>query len=134
MRYENWPILLNDYVLSCAKKPFVWGEHDCCMFAAGAVSQMTGVDYAAAFRGLYSTREEAEQILAERGGLENIVSELLGPPIELPFAQRGDVVIREEDEGFALGIVLGTVAAFTGGAGLVFLPTLTSGLKAWRVE
>ena len=60
--------------------PFEWGECDCCLFAADVVRDLTGVDYAAEFRGRYSTKIGAARLIKPHGDLEGFVSSVLGPP------------------------------------------------------
>jgi hypothetical protein len=50
-RYEDWPQRLVAAIEAARGRPFSWGAMDCCLFAADVVLAMTGVDYAAGFRG-----------------------------------------------------------------------------------
>ena len=50
---------LNDFLVTHAHQPFVWGTNDCCTFPADAIEAFTGTDLAADFRGKYSTEAEA---------------------------------------------------------------------------
>ncbi len=103
------------------------------MFAAGVVRDLTGADFAAPFRDAYADRDGAGLVLAEMGGVEAIATAFLGAPLEKPaFAQRGDVVMVQTDEGPALGICDGANAWLAGPRGLVHRPMLYW-LKAWRV-
>lgn len=125
MRAEAWPeILANE--IAVADRPFVWGEWDCCLFAAHVVHAMTGEDFAKTFRG-YRTKNEALKLLQKYGGVSGIASKFL-TEIPTTFACRGDVV--EIDA--ALGICIGQWSMFLTETGLVKLPTLDS-VRAWSV-
>ena len=116
------------------------GVNDCCMFAADAVLEITGVDVAAAFRG-YRTHEEATSIVQSFGGFaemcDAIASKFGVPEVRLSFAQRGDLVLVQIDENsFALAIVDmdGIHAVTPGQYGLLSIGLLgKTCLKAWRI-
>ncbi len=132
-RFEDWPRRLAAAIEAARGRPFSWGEHDCALFAAGVVRELTGEDLAASFRGRYRSKAEAVAILGARGGLEAVATSALGAPLGTPaLAQRGDVVLVQTDEGLALGICCGPHAAVTGPQGLAFAP-MPAWLKAWRV-
>lgn len=132
-RREDWPLRLNAAIEAARERPFSWGKQDCCMFAAGVVRDLTGKDLAAPFRDAYAGRDEAGLLLAELGGVEALATAFLGEPLPGPaFAQRGDVVMVQTDEGPALGICDGAAAWFPGPRGLVHRP-MGDWRKAWRV-
>ena len=54
-RHSNWTAPLIEYLAAAARRPFKPGHHDCALFAAGAVAAMTGTDFAAQWRGRYTT-------------------------------------------------------------------------------
>lgn len=130
IRRQDWPLRLNAWLDSARQRPFVWGTHDCVMAAADAVKGMTDKDPAQAWRGQYATRTGAARVLLENGGLEGMVCEALGAPLENPrFAQRGDLVLVDTGaEGPAIAVVVGAEAAGPGLEGVVFAP-----MKDWRV-
>ena len=59
MRVEGWEKILHDTLETMKERPFVWGTFDCCLFAADIVQALTGVDYAAGYRGTYHSEAEA---------------------------------------------------------------------------
>ena len=133
-RLEDWPERLAAYVDARRSALFVWGEHDCVLFAAGAIEAITGVDVAADARGGYSTGPQALRWLDDRP-LEAVVTRRLGQPVSGAFAQRGDVALVTSDyPGFdhALAVVLGPHLAVPGARGLVYR-RLTDAIVAWRV-
>lgn len=129
MRFENWPVLLADFIESRRVAPFQWGERDCCLFAADAVAAMTGRDFAEQFRGAYDSALSAHRLINDAGGVPALVP---FDEIDPGFAQRGDVVMLNEDGHYVLGVHLGSVIAAQGVDGAVFVPPVAA-LKAWRV-
>lgn len=136
-RREDWPARLNALIEASLRRPFAWGAHDCCLFAAAAVQAMTGVDPAEDLRGTYKTPAGAARALKRYGGVEGAAATFAGahgfaeiPPL---LAQRGDVVLLATPNGPALGVIdlRGHIAA-TGPEGLIFQPP-TAALRAWRI-
>jgi len=139
MRKQGWPEILAAEIEAHRNRPFEWGVHDCALFAADVVQAMTDVDYSGKFRGRYSTEAEANELLERMGGLEAIATDALGEPLDNPrFAQRGDVILINNDRCFprgmeALGICIGHKCAYVGKKGLIFL-SMKDWQKAWRVR
>lgn len=107
-RKPNWRTLLAAYVEQVAHKPFAWGEHDCALFAAGAVEAMTGEDIAAGYRGRYKTLAGGRRMLKRKGfdthaDLAASLFEVVHPS----SAQVGDLAAIEVEGGMALGVVQG---------------------------
>lgn len=96
---------LLEFVESRKDVPFEWGKQDCCLFAADAVVAMGGEDYAAPYRGKYSTEIGAKRLLSKsaKDGLNGLISDIL-EPIDKNMAQRGDVVLFDGGNGDTLGI------------------------------
>lgn len=133
MRVHDWPERLNAAIEAVRDRPFEWGRHDCCLFAADIVLAMTGCDHAADYRGTYKTAHGAKRALIKRGyaSIEQALDELF-VRVDCRLAQRGDLVVTESD-GLAVGIHLGSGLAFVSEKGLEFLP-VSEALIAWRVE
>ncbi len=55
--------LVSDYLAKCRSRLFVRGEWDCAIFVADVLQILTGKDFAAGYRGGYSDREGAIEIL-----------------------------------------------------------------------
>jgi hypothetical protein len=141
-RHGNWQSLLQKHLESQRDLPFVWSEHDCSMFVADVILAHTGVDIAAEFRGKYtdaasakevihtvtggSTVEDAAAYVAKQHGMKELTSVL--------YAQRGDMVILDTEEGPAVGIVHlnGQHAVFVAQDGLHKVE-VTKCRRAWRV-
>ena len=133
MRHGDWSTALALYLESCTDKPFKWGEHDCCLFAANAVVAMGGQDYAADFRGKYRTKTGALRALKRygKGDIASTMTALLGEPCAPLQASRGDFVLLENQGDPALGIVFNGIW-FVGLNGLV-KAQLSDALMFWRV-
>lgn len=132
-RHQDWPTRLNACIQAARARPFVWGEHDCCLFAADCVLAMTGEDLAAPWRGTYHTEWGAARVLTEQGGLHAIIIRALGYPLASPaLARRGDLVIVETEGRLALAVVSGAHAHAPGPRGLADVP-MDRWLQAWRV-
>jgi len=135
-RREDWPSHLAHELEAAYKRPFVWGEHDCCLFAANVVMAMTGIDGAADLRGRYKTRVGAARVIAKHGGLFGVVNEICARhgfiEINPKSAQRGDVVLLENDGAEALGIAAGTRIAAAGPDGLMYV-AWSRAITAWRI-
>lgn len=135
-RLEDWPTRLNQAIQAARWRPFVWGEHDCCLFAANVVRAMTGNDPAADLRGRYRSRSGAGRLIKDAGGLDALVDRMARAaglsPIPVAYAHRGDPVLVETEGGPALGICCGPRIACATHEGLVFVDRARA-LKAWRV-
>lgn len=119
----NLDIDLYDY-LEKANKPFEWGEHDCCTFAANWAKPDALKKYN------YSTKIGAGRMLKKHGGVEGIASTWLQEK-PVAFAQRGDIVSIEIHGNIVLGICAGIKSWFLSENGLVALKTEEC-KKAWQ--
>lgn len=79
---------------AAARRPFVWGEHDCVTFAARCWLARTGVDALAGFA--WGSEAEAAVLLAQMGGLRAAVTSRLGEPVAPLLAAMGDVVLAQD--------------------------------------
>ena len=115
-------------------RPFEWGVHDCCTFAARAVQLQTGHDALGALA--WFSELDAARLLRDLGGLRAAVSAALGQPVEPLLARSGDVVLATDPHDAShrhlLAVCHGGVLLVPGAYGLVALP-ITAGLCAWRV-
>jgi hypothetical protein len=138
-RRADWPGRLAAAIEAGRKTGFVWGENDCCLFAANVVLAMTGYDPARGMRG-YTTAAGAAAKLKQHGGVAAIAADGAmrhgWPEIPPAEARRGDVVLVEDNNGAALGVVdlsgrwiIQPAAA----KGLAARPLLRAGLRAWRI-
>lgn len=131
-RRPDWPQRLESALEAARAQPFVWGEHDCVLFATRVAAELTGVDRAAPWRGRYRNQFGAEKILRQAGGLAVLVTRQFGDPMPVERARRGDLLLACRDTGMAVGVCVGTRGAFAGPEGLAFLP-LNQCVQAWLI-
>jgi hypothetical protein len=138
-RFDDWPARLDTALTEARTRPFEWGGgnggQDCCLFPADVVKALTGVDFAAEYRGQYHSQFGAVRIMRKiaGGGVDAVATRALGEPLPFPLmAQRGDVVAFAASLGLSLGICLGARIAATGPEGLTFV-SITDALMAWHV-
>jgi hypothetical protein len=129
-RLPDWPMRLHALVVAATAKPFAWGAHDCCTWAADAVQAITGIDHAADLRGTYSTQAQAGAVLAQHGGLRGVAGRA-GPAIRPLFARPGDVGLLRDGTP-KLAVCAGDCWLVVGTHGLVRKPLQDAAL-AWGV-
>ena len=150
MRVNNWSGELYAFLDRASEEPFVWGSHDCCLFAVDAVRAVTGEDPARWFRGRYTTSSGAVRTLrrylsnppSERERLleEVLVKVFSGfPQISEGFASRGDLVFFRDlpdtlgDWSYGvLGVCLGQNTAVAAGPGFALAETGDADV-VWKV-
>lgn len=132
MRHPNWTTRLPETLQKAMQKPFSWGEHDCCLFAADCVIAACDFDPCESVRGRYKTRAGAARVLkAEFGDLESGLSGFFNE-IEPATAFRGDIVMFIGPEGKTLGVLWANkIWSMTEGGAM---PVDHQPIKAWRVE
>jgi hypothetical protein len=107
-RYSFWRTALFDYVHAVSARQFQWGQHDCALFAAGAVQAMTGEDFASKYRGRYKTLKGGFGLLKKAGFANHAdMAASLLEEVHPSLAQVGDVAAIEENGAIGLGIVQG---------------------------
>jgi len=107
-RYADWRTRLSVYLHEVAHKPFQWGEHDCALFAAGAVQAMTGEDFASDHRAKYKTLIGGLRRLKQVGFADHAeMAASIFDECHPSSAHVGDLAAIETDEGIALGVVQG---------------------------
>lgn len=122
--------LLTRFIEERRRMPFAWGLNDCCFFASDWVLLATGKDFAAEYRGKFSSALPALRYLKDHGGVEAFVERAGGKRIDPRLARRGDVVARDVGSGIGLGVCIGALAAFVAEDGLRFAD-FSSG-SCWR--
>ncbi len=133
-RKADWEHRLTEVVAKAETRPFQWGRHDCCAFAARCVKAQTGDDFFAPFRGKYRSGAGSIRALREHGAgtVEATFTAALGDPVPVLRAKRGDIVF----DGEAVGLMWQGHALFVGQEGdrpgLVRVP-LSKLVHAWRV-
>ncbi|MBE5251833.1 DUF6950 family protein [Mixta mediterraneensis] len=132
MKNSDWQKSLVTLIKAAEKWPFLWGEHDCCLFAADCVKAMCGEDFAAEFRGTYDSETGAKKALLRGGGsLEKVMARFLDE-VKPALAQRGDIAVIENAGRRCAGVIYGGAVWVPGERGLVGLRVKP--LSAWRVR
>lgn len=108
-KLDGWQDRLDRLVAQATRKPFVWGSHDCGLWAASAVEAQTGVDFAAGFRGRYDSFEAALKLLRAAGYEDHVALAAAHlPEIPVAFARVGDIAAVDfESAGMTLTVVAG---------------------------
>ena len=128
-RLPDWEQRLADYLAGVLNTPHRFGSHDCALHGANAVLAQTGHDYAAAYRGRYTTELGAARALRKHGaGSLQATFDVQLPVINPALAQRGDLVMAQE----AIGVCVGGHAMFAGAQGLERIAR-TEWSRAWKV-
>jgi hypothetical protein len=132
MRLKDWNSRFAGLVSAVQARPFAWGEHDCCLWAADAVQALTGADPAGDLRGTYQTEQGAARVLLRIGGLV-AAGARCGCEIDLRRVIAGDVgLVRWPDGVECLGVRGAKAWICVGESGLVWLPD-NSASRAWGV-
>ena len=132
MKHPDWHNRLIAVIRAAEKRPFLWGEHDCCLFAADCAEAMTGDNFADGWRGTYDSETGAKKALLRGGGsLEKVLAKYLDE-VPVKMAQRGDIAVVENAATRCAGVIYGGAVWVPGENGLVCLKTKP--LSAWRVR
>ena len=132
MKHPDWHNRLIAVIRAAEKRPFLWGEHDCCLFAADCAEAMTGDNFADGWRGTYDSVTGAKKALLRGGGsLEKVLTKYLDE-VPVKMAQRGDIAVVENAGTRCAGVIYGGVVWVPGETGLVCLRIKP--LSTWRVR
>lgn len=114
-----------------ARRPFAWGRNDCVRLAAAAVRAQTGRRVLGGLT--WRSRQAADALLEQEGGVEAAVSKRL-TPIAPALAARGDIAgVPDDAFGIRLMIVEGTLLVGPGARGLVRMPR-SAMTHAWSAD
>lgn len=134
MRIQRWEKILAEYIENEAQIPFEWGVSDCLMFAGNAAYAITGHDPIAEARGQYHDLRTAAELSANLGIKTEEIFDRFYERGEIPYARRGDIVLKNHNNGATFGIVYNGKAVFRlEGLGLVYEPLRSVGMT-WRVD
>ena len=104
MKKIDWQQSLLEEFKAASGRPFVWGESDCCLFAADCVMAQSGIDPAASYRGSYDSALGARKaLLRQHGDIEAAFAAVL-QEVTPALVQRGDVVTFDGPLGVTAGI------------------------------
>jgi len=134
MRRADWLAQLTQQINASIELPFEYGSHDCCIFAAKCVDAMTDGQIAEHLREAYADRRTAVRFLASFDSLRDAVTAHVGEPMtNVLMASRGDVVLFEDSDQYALGVCIGAQFVAASNIGVVYHP-MTRVTHAWKVE
>tara|TARA_R110000824_G_scaffold176097_3_gene354902 strand:- start:3375 stop:4037 length:663 start_codon:yes stop_codon:yes gene_type:complete len=149
IKAEDWEMKLNLFFADRVYSKFEWGKSDCCMFMADAVMEMTGVDVGEFFRGKYSDRKTAFDMMKKYSGgsiaetLDKIADVYGFREIDPSLMDVGDIAtIRAKAEdpiayrrsnGIATGISLKKTNLLSAGLEGLTYSQNPDIVKAWRV-
>lgn len=123
-RLPDWQPRLHRWLLTVPGRRVQPGQHDCCLFMAGAIAAQTGIDLAAPWRGRYTTMSGGRRIL-RKAGYEDHVALVAAHLAEghVSAARPGDIAIVPTEDGPAGGVVQGGAVYVLGQTGrLVLVP------------
>lgn len=112
IRKPGWIAAYHDVIEDIRRTPFDWSAHECATgLAARVVEAITGHDFAAEYRGRYTTAAGAYRVMRHAGfeNLADLAASCL-PEYEHPSqAHIGDIVAIEDSSifTFVLGVVSG---------------------------
>jgi len=134
LRPADWSARLVDYIEQVRHIDFVWGENDCALMASAWVEELIGHDPASDFRGRYTTEMGAIRALKRygTGTLLSTFEGIVGPVCAPAQVRRGDIVGLVTEQGEALGICVGAMAATTGPTGFNLM-RLLSAECGWKI-
>lgn len=136
------------YMADAHEKRWSWGEHDCFLFAAGAVQAYTGVDHMATLRG-YGDETGAAILLQERFGTLSlrlaflaVAARACAQPVCSGHVLDGDVACvswphkfihaHQIDQSTGLGVFYHGRAVVCSPAGLLRVPMGHRVIDVWR--
>lgn len=118
--------------------PFIWGQHDCCLFAADMFQTTTGVDPVPHLRGKYATALQAKRLLKAVGtptveSVADAAAKRLGvKEVDPAHASLGAIGIVKHNKLTMLALVVDERVVVPGDSELVFLPRSLI-TQAWAV-
>ncbi|MEO9612641.1 MAG: hypothetical protein ABJG86_09690 [Nitratireductor sp.] len=133
-RLPDWRARLSAYLDRVKHRPFDEVAFNCGLFPAGAVAAMTGIDFAADYRGYKTMAGQLRRLrregFADHAALAGTVFETIHPS----RARLGDLAAFAVDDplGVALGIVNGERSFVLRPDGLGTIATLTA-QRAFKV-
>ena len=112
--------MLITYAAEAGQQPFRPGRHDCALFAAGWVKQVTCRDLARGWRSTYRSLQRGQQLLEEAGFADHVAFGAAHlTEIAPALAQIGDVAVLDDQ---AFGIVAGEMIYCLRPEGLGLVP------------
>jgi hypothetical protein len=137
-RVPDWDQRFVRMVRWSTGKPYVYGDHDCALFAADIALAVVGEDPAAEFRGQYATYQAGLRLLNEKTGCKSLEAwaDTLWPRVGVASGRRADWALADVPVDAAGNTAAGLVV-FDGTGNLIgpegaLLP-LSAASLAWSV-
>ena len=133
MRKDNWQSAYAEAIALAMETRFEWGKHDCVLFCGRVVDAISDRNVTQRMLAEYqwSSAREAYEIITVAGGLQALVTEMMGDPAPWVRCSTGDVVLaRNEDGSDIVTIHDGHNLITVGGTGLGSLP-MSASILGW---
>jgi hypothetical protein len=137
VKTEGWRARYDAFMSDATSHPFAWFEHDCVTFAAKVLDLQYDLGLMAVIATNYAYTGQASAIamIEKHGGLEALVTEVLGAePLPPAWLTVGDAVLYAYDQPefpYALAVHDGHNLLIPGEKGLTYL-RMDRALKGWR--
>ena len=121
----GWQTRLLTTVNELKEVPFVWGQNDCCIFAAKCLDAQYGTSIADGIIGQYSTELGSKRFMLEKAKsayLPTMLDVYITQRVDKKYAQRGDVVTFNGDLGLTAGVLWSGVVWAMGPNGVETFP------------
>lgn len=138
MRIEGWQKAFWSHVARYRLEPFVWGVHDCALFAARGVDAIRGTTTANEIYRDFTVNSAADylRVIKEHGSLAEMVEArfgaVVGPRMPVSWCSIGDVLVLRYEERDILGLHEGHHAIAPGMTHLEVLP-LEIAVAGWKI-
>tara|TARA_R110000868_G_scaffold61095_5_gene185830 strand:+ start:909 stop:1334 length:426 start_codon:yes stop_codon:yes gene_type:complete len=140
--FGDWDLRLASFIESVRTKPFIWGQHDCLMFANNACNAQRGTGFADSELTGYSNSIDAllkcKKWLRDNGHpdiIDAIDNRLTR--INTKYPSRGNIVAMPQAENqvlpYTFGVSVSQYCAFVAEHGLILLKPV-DGFLYWGLE
>ena len=132
----DWSIKLISFIDEVRRKPFKWGEWDCCAFSDGAIKAMTG-EHLIPKSLKWKNKKTAVEAIRKYGGtivdaIEKAAKANKLQPMPTSFITTGDLVVFKRDNKNMVGICDGYYILNPGDEG-VECSDNTLAVRVWRI-
>ncbi len=147
MRHEDWQTRLSEYLTDELHTSYDFPNHNCMLFAFGAVKAVIDLDLRPLYEGKLASETIAALALRKVDNVETVedvfIKHLGGEFQASGFARPGDLVFITEDNsdyelpinirlfGPVPGVCYGINSFFLGAAGLIEIPTVQTDKSLW---
>lgn len=135
-KQTDWSIKLFAFIDKVRRKPFKWGEWDCCSFSDAAIKAMTG-EHIIPKALKWKDKKTAIQTIRKYGGsvVESIDKAAKAKnlrPIPPSFITTGDLVVFKSNDKHVVGVSDGYYILAPGEDGLECCDN-TLAVRVWRI-